>query len=253
MRWNWLFLGFLALGGLLTLSCVELRNPADAPDPAKPIRVATDATWQPFEFINPETHQFEGYDIDLMKAIAANSGFEVEFLNVSWDPLLEGMAKEQYDAAISSITITEDRKKEMLFSEPYFAAGQMVVVIKDNIVINGKDSLAGNVGFQEGTTGDYEVKKIKAVIPRPFDKIELAFKALLAGEIDAVVCDNPVALLYVGKYPDKLRTAGAVFTKENYGIAIAKHKTELQARINSGLKSVKSEGLLDQLAEKWLK
>jgi polar amino acid transport system substrate-binding protein len=83
-------------------------------------QVATDATWPPFEVVDETTKEIIGFDIDLMEAIAERGGFEVEFVNVGWDPLLAGMAQCQYDAAISAMTITEERKQSFLFSDPYF-------------------------------------------------------------------------------------------------------------------------------------
>ena len=191
------------------------------------IRVATDATWPPFESVNEQTKQIEGFDIDLFKAIAEKAGIEVEFVNVSWDPLLAGMAQGTYDAAVSSITITPDRAKQMLFSEPYFAAGQIITVLKSNTSIMSKADLAGKkVAVQLGTTGNIEVDKIAGATSKPYDDIGLAFQDLMNGQVDAVVCDNPVALLYVNKNSDKLKTAGTAFTDEQYGIAVANGKAD---------------------------
>jgi polar amino acid transport system substrate-binding protein len=97
-----------------------------------------------------------------------------------------------------------------------------------------------------------EVEKIKSATLKTYDDIGLAFQDLMNGQINAVVCDNPVALEYVGKNPDKLKTAGDIFTDENYGIAVAKGKTDLLSKINAGIKAVKSEGLIQQLSKKWL-
>jgi polar amino acid transport system substrate-binding protein len=245
------FLWFLVVG--LLLSSLILASCSSSPSTANKIVVATDATWPPFESINEQTKAIEGMDIDIFNAIAANQKLNVEYKNVAWDPLLAGMAQGMYDAAISSITITEDRKKDMLFSDPYFAAGQLVVVRVNNTTITGKDTLKGNVAVQLGTTGDIEVQKIQGAVAKPYDDIGLAFQDLMNGQVDAVVCDNPVALLYVGKNTDKLKTAGSVFTNENYGIAVAKGKVDLLNKINAGLKAIKSQGVIDQAAKKWLK
>jgi len=216
------------------------------------IRVATDATWPPFESVSEQTKQIEGFDIDLFKAIADKENLDIEFVNVGFDPLLAGMAQGTYDAAISSITITEERAKDMLFSDPYYAAGQLVVVRKDNTTITGKDTLTGKVGAQIGTTGAMEVEKIPAATLKTYDDIGLAFQDLMNGQINAVVSDNWLALGYVAKNQDKLKAAGDIFTSENYGIAVAKGKTELLAKINAGLKAVKSEGLIEELSQKWI-
>ncbi len=217
------------------------------------ITVATDATLPPFESINAETKAIEGIDIDIIQAIAARQNLEIELKNVPWDPLLTGMSKGKYDAAISAITINDERKKDMLFSNPYFAAGQVIVVKKDNSTITGKDDLRGQVGIQEGSTGDAEVKKIKSAVAKPYEEIGIAFLDLMEGKIEAVVVDNPFALLYVGKNPDKLKTVGKILTDEKYGIAVSKDRNDLLKRINAGLKNLRNEGLIEQYTQKWMK
>ncbi len=259
---TWLLVAGLILATLIPAACSSSPTTSAAQTsqaaqtnslPQMSITVATDATWPPFESVNEQTKAIEGMDIDIFNAIAAKENIKVEFKNVAWDPLLAGMAQGMYDAAISSITITADRQKDMLFSDPYFAAGQLVVVRKDNTTITGNTTLKGTVGVQLGTTGDIEVQKIAAAKTKPYDDIGLAFQDLMNGQVDAVVCDNPVALLYVGKNSDKLKTAGSVFTNESYGIAVAKSKTDLLSRINDGLKAIKAAGVIDQAAQKWLK
>ena len=217
------------------------------------IRIATDATWPPFEYVDEETMEIVGFDIDLMTAIAEKEDLDIEFVNVAWDPLLAGVAQCQYDAAISSITITFERAEAMLFSDPYFAAGQIVTVRIDNTDIADKDDLGGKVvGAQIGTTGPLEVEKIAGATLKTYDDIGLAFQDLMNGQIDAVIADNPLALEYVGKNSDKLKTAGEAFTSEFYGIAVCKDNPELLAKINSGLAAVKAEGLIEELVDKWL-
>jgi len=215
------------------------------------IQVVTDATYPPFETINDQK-VIEGFDIDIMNAIANKENLNIEFVNVAWDPLLAGMAQGTYEAAISCITITPERAKDMLFSDPYYTAGQIVVVRKDNTTFTSKDNLTGNVGAQLGTTGAMEVEKLTGVTLKNYDEIGLAFQDLMNGQINAVICDNPVAVKYVNKNPDKLKLAGGMFTSEDYGIAVAKGKTDLLAKFNAGIKALKADGTINQLAEKWL-
>ena len=217
------------------------------------VRVATDATWPPFEYVDEETMEIVGFDIDLIKAIAEESGLNIEILNVAWDPLLAGIAQCQYDVAISAMTITEERKEAMLFSNPYFEAGQLVTVNYDNTDIKSKEDLGGRmVGAQIGTTGSFEVEKIAGATLKTYDDIGLAMQDLMNGQIDAVISDNPLAMGYANENPDKLKTVGSVFTSEYYGIAVCKTKPEILERINEGLAKVKDEGLIDELILKWL-
>ena len=217
------------------------------------VRIATDATWPPFEYVDEQTMEIVGFDIDLINAIADEAGLDIEIINVSWDPLLAGMAQCQYDAAISAMTITEERKEAMLFSNPYFEAGQLVTVQYGNTDIASKEDLGGKtVGAQIGTTGSFEVEKIAGATLKTYDDIGLAMQDLMNGQIDAVISDNPLAMGYANANPDKLKTVGAVFTSEYYGIAVCKTEPEILDKINEGLAKVKADGLIDELILQWL-
>ncbi|MBC7263888.1 MAG: ABC transporter substrate-binding protein [Chloroflexi bacterium] len=217
------------------------------------ITVATDATWPPFESLNEETKEIEGFDIDLMKAIAAAAGFEVEFINVPWDSLLAGMAAGTYDAAISAMTITPERAAQWDFSEPYYNAGQLIAVRIDDTTITKPEDLAGKVvGVQLDTTGYFAVQKIAGAIAKPYDEIGMAIQDLINKQVDAVVADNPLISGYVAKHPTEIKSVGKPFTDEYYGIAVRKGAPEILAAINAGLAKVKAEGLIEQLEAKWI-
>lgn len=217
------------------------------------ILVATDATWPPFEYVDETTKELIGYDIDLFKAIGEKAGLEIEFVNTPFDPLLAGVGTCQFDAAISAITITEDRKKEMLFSDPYINAGQIVVVQTSNTEVKSKDDLVGKtIGAQLGTTGEMEGKAIAGTTVKPYDTIDLAFLDLINGQIDAVIADYPTAFGFIAKSSDKIKAVGDVFTDESYGIAVCNKKPELVEKINAGLKAVIEDGTLVELETKWL-
>ena len=237
---------------LIGLALVSLVLPGCATKTTKVV-VVTDATWFPFEYVDEQTKEIVGFDIDLVTAIAEKAGIEIEIVNVAWDSLLAGVTQCQYDAAISSISITEDRAKDMLFSDPYFQVGQLVVVRIDNTDITDKDALSGKVaGSQIGTTGAFAIEEVEGATLKTYDDIGLAFQDLINGQIDAVVTDNPLAYGYVGRNPDKLKTVGEVFTSEDIGIAVCKDNTDLLEKLNSGLRAVKAEGLIEELIDKWL-
>ncbi|WP_299027341.1 basic amino acid ABC transporter substrate-binding protein [uncultured Thermanaerothrix sp.] len=217
------------------------------------VRVATDATFPPFELVDEATKELTGFDVELMNAIAQKAGFKIEWTNLPFDPMLAGLSECQYDAAIAAITITDERKQSMLFSEPYINAGQIVVVRKGETRIKSKDDLGGmTVGAQLGTTGAIEAQKIPGVTFKPYDTYDLAFLDLANGQIDAVIADYPTALGFIGKNPEKLTTVGEVFTEESYGIAICKNRSDLVDKINTALKALKEEGFIQQLEQKWL-
>jgi len=225
-----------------------------APSTLIKVRVATDATYPPFESVNDQTKQLEGFDIDLMNAIAQKAGFDVTYTNINFDALLAGMATCQYDLAVSATTITAERQKQMAFSDPYINAGQIVTVQKTNTSIKSKDDLGGKkIGVQISTTGAIEAGKITGATVKTYDTIDLAFLDLVNGQVDAVVADYPTTANYVAKQADKLMTVGTVFTDESYGVVGCKDKTDLITKVNTALAALKSEGFLTQLEDKWVK
>ncbi len=218
------------------------------------VTVATDATWPPFEYVEEGSKDIVGFDIDLLDAVAEAGGFKVEYINVGFDALLAGMAQGEYDAAISSITITEDRKKQMLFSDPYYNAGQVIAVKAGTTGIASAADLTGHTaGAQIGTTGTMEIEKIEGATLKTYDTIDLAFMDLLNGQVDAVVVDNPVAAGYLGQYPGQLEIVGEPFTDEWYGIAVRSGGEDILAKINTGLAKVQSGTLISELEDRWLR
>lgn len=254
----------LAIVMVLSLALAGCAQPTPVPPtkapaaattaPVQEITVGTDATWPPFEMVNEQTKELEGFDIDLMNAIAKEANLKIKWVNIGFDPLLAGMATGQYDAAISVITITEERKKDMLFSDPYYNAGQLIAVRVNNEVISKPEDLKGKkVGAQVGTTGAIEIEKIDKGALKTYDDIGQAFMDLMNGQIDAVVADSPLVYGYVAKNASKIKAVGQPFTEEYYGIAVKKGNEALLAKINAGLKAVKDKGILQQLDEKWVK
>ncbi len=223
------------------------------PAEATVVRVATDATFPPFETVDETTKELVGFDVELMKAIADKAGLTLEWTNTPFDSVVSGVATCQFDAAIAAITITEDRKNQMLFSQPYINAGQIVVVAINNVVVTSVADLAGKtVAAQLGSTGEIEAKKISNVTYKPYDTYDLAFLDLINGQVDAVIADYPTALAFIGGNANKIKTVGDVFTDESYGVAICKDKPDLQAKIDAGLQAVIAEGKIKELETKWL-
>jgi len=214
--------------------------------------VATDAAFPPFEFVDEDTKEIVGFDIDLMNAIAEKAGLDITYKNVSWDPLLAGMADCQYDMAISGMTITAERAEQFSFSDPYINAGQIVAVQIGNDTIGGPDDLVGaTIGAQIGTTGAMEAEAIADSTVKIYDTYELAFLDLANGQIDAVVADYPTAVAFVNQNADSLKVVGEVFTDENYGIAFCKDNNELISQVNAALAELISEGFIDELVVEW--
>lgn len=219
------------------------------------ITVASDATWPPMEMLSKDKI-LVGFDIDYMNAIAKEAGFKVIIQNTAWDGIFAGLAAGKYDAVISSVTINDKRKETLDFSDPYINAGQVLVLPKADKGKTLADMKGKKIGAQIGTTGAFEINKVKGVTLKSYDELGLAFEDMAAGRINGIVCDTPIAANYAlqkAEYKGKFKIAGKPFTQEVYGIAVKKGNKQLIDLINKGIKAVKAKGIDKKLEAKWLK
>lgn len=218
---------------------------------------AGNCAWPPMEYVD-ESGQPIGYTIDYVNAVAKEAGFEVEFKNVGWDGIFAGVGAKRYDIIASSVTVTEERKKFLDFSDPYFTVQQALIVpksldIKDMSEMDGK-----RVGAQIGTTGHLMLMKSYANIKAEArEEVGLAVEALMLGRMDAVICDDPIAYDFVlgnPRFADKLKVAFVIPADEpeQYAFAIAKGNTELLTLLNTGIAKIKEKGIDEELRAKWI-
>jgi polar amino acid transport system substrate-binding protein len=241
---------------MLVLAALLFGVASCAKKEAAKIVIATDATWPPMEMVD-ESKNIVGFDIDLMNAAAKAGGFEVEFRNTAWEGIFAGLESGKYDAVMSSVTITDERKEKMDFSVPYINAGQILVVKSEVTGVETLANLVGKtVGAQIGTTGAFEIDKVMDVKKKEYDEIGLAFADLANGRIDGVVVDTPVAALYAlqnDEYKGTLKIVGQPFTDEFYGVAVNKGNKKVLDTLNKGLKKVLDAGDNKAIEEKWLR
>jgi polar amino acid transport system substrate-binding protein len=211
----------------------------------------SDTTYAPFESIDTTSGQAVGFDVDLANLIANKLGVKAKIMSTDFGGIIPALQSGKFDAIISAMTITDERKKEIDFSDPYYDSGQIIAVQVSNNSIKGPDDLSGKkVGVQTGTTGEEAAKKIKGAIVKSYPDIQLAFTDLVIGRIDAVVNDLPVSAFYAKGHPG-VKLVGNLFTVEQYGIAFRKDETELREAVNDALKEIKANGEYDQIYEKW--
>lgn len=210
-----------------------------------------------FGLKNPETGEVEGFDIDIAKGLAKKilgDENKIELKEVTSKTRIPMLNNGEIDAIIATMTITEERKKEVDFSDVYFMAGQSLLVKKDSN-INGIADVN-----KEGVTvltakGSTSAQNIRAKAPKAtvleFENYAEAFTALKAGQGDALTTDN--ALLFgMAKQDPNFRVVDETFSEEPYGIAVRKGDKELLEVINEYLKEIKANGEYDKIYEKWI-
>ncbi|MDR3413954.1 MAG: basic amino acid ABC transporter substrate-binding protein [Formivibrio sp.] len=222
---------------------------------AKVYQVATDAAYAPFESQNAQ-QEIIGFDVEVMKAIAAKAGIEVKFTNTPWEGIFATLGTGERDIVISAVTITPERKQSMDFSEPYFEAKQLIALGHSSKITKFADLKTKKVGVQTGTTGDEAVQKLQGKTSpniKRFESTPLALKELMDGGVEAVVADNGVVVNYLANNKDaKLKIVDdSSFEKEFYGIAVKKGNKELLEKINKGLAGIKSDGTYAKIHKKY--
>ena len=218
------------------------------------IKMGVSADFPPFESYADDAVTFVGFDIDLMQEICNRLGMELQIQDMNFDAIVAAVQTGKLDLGVSGITITDERKESVAFSDPYFVASQSILVQKDSPITSYEDLVNGDytAGVQLGTTGDIMAsEKISGRVSQ-YEKYGDALAALLAGKNDCMVLDTGVAdafaaandLVVVG-------TFGEATDSENYGIAIAKENTELLEKVNGALAEMKEDGFIDELTAKY--
>lgn len=221
---------------------------------AEDIKIASDIAYPPFE--SSKGGEPVGFDIDLMKEIGKRANLKPEFQNVTFDGIIGGLGNNQYDAAISAMTITEDRQEKVDFSDPYFNADQSLMVASDSGIQSVEDIGDGTVGVQLGTTGEMKAKEFAEAGDitgdvRTFDTIEDAFSALENGQVDAIINDLAVSQDKANKSDGSLEIVQNIPTGEQYGIAFPKG-SDLVEPVNEALTEIKEDGTYEKIYKKWI-
>ncbi len=222
------------------------------------LTIGVEVGYPPFEDYAEDGTTEIGYDIDFANALAEKLGVEINFINTAWDGIFQGI-DVNYDCVISAVTINDERKETMLFSDPYINNYQAVVVLpsyeKEITGFKDLDGLA--IAVQKETTSDelmsdyVNTGSIDCTISAN-EKVTTCFTQLENGEIDAVVVDSTVADGYLASNPDKYVKAFQDDSEpEQFGVAMGKENTALQTAINQAIAQLTEEGFIDQNYEHW--
>lgn len=217
----------------------------------KTLIMGTNAEFPPYEY--HEGDSIVGIDAEIAAAIAEELGAKLEISDMAFDAVLPAVQAGKIDFGAAGMTVTEDRLKNVDFSDSYATAVQAIIVPEDS-VITGPEDLEGKlIGVQQGTTGDiYISDDLGDANTQRFPKGSDAVQALSAGKIDAVVIDSSTAKAFV-ESSSGLKILDTAYADEEYAICVKKGNTELLNGINSAIKKLKDSGRLDEIIAKYIK
>lgn len=259
-RFGWLAAGVLA--ALVLVACGKKEEPAPqaaaptpAPVAAKAIVIGLDDNFPPMGFRN-DKNELVGFDIDLAKEAGKRLGVEVSFKPIDWNAKEAELNGKRIDVLWNGLTITEERKANILFTKPYLENRQ-IIVVTDKSAITSKAQLKGKVvGVQEGSSAVDAVQKdadtaksIKEL--KKFGDNVAALMDLSAGRLDALVVDEIVGRYYTTKKPGEYRVLEENFGTEDYGVGTRKDDTELAAKLDKALDDMKADGAAAKISTDW--
>lgn len=211
--------------------------------------MATNAEFPPYEYY--EGDEVVGIDAEIAQAIAEELGMTLKIEDMAFDSIIPAVTSGKADFGAAGMTVTEDRKKNVDFTDTYATATQ-VIIVKEDSDIAGPDDLVGKkIGVQLGTTGDIYAGDIEDAEVEQYNKGFEAVQALTQGKIDAVVIDGEPAKEFVAQ-AEGLKILDEAFTEEEYAIAVAKGNDDLREKINDALAKLKESGKIDEIVAKYI-
>jgi len=215
------------------------------------LTVGSDIPYPPFE--QGKSPNYTGYDVELLEAVAENTGREAVFQDTSFDTIFLDLARGKFNAVASAATITDEREKTVDFTNPYYLSEQAILVNEGDEIDSVEGLKGATVGVQQGTTGqEFLDENGEAGEVRPFPQGPDAVNALKAGTVDAVVIDIPVAENAVDA-GNGLEISAAIPTEEEYGFVVAQDDDKLLEELNKGLEEAKDDGTFARIYKKWFK
>jgi arginine/lysine/histidine/glutamine transport system substrate-binding and permease protein len=216
------------------------------------LTVVLEPEFAPFEFRSTPNGEIEGFDIDFLNALAEEIGFRINLRILPFEDLIPTVQKGEADAAISAISITDERARIIAFSRPYFKGGLAIAVKKSDNTITSLDSLQGKrIGVKVGTTGETEAAKVGGTTLVKFEALPEILKALSQGKVEAMV--NDVSVLYYAIESQELQNlevVGQLVTEEFYGIAMPQNSPYLST-INQGITALIQNGTYAKIYRDW--
>lgn len=234
----------------------ETIETGDLPDlGGREITVAVENAYLPFNYIDPATGEPAGWDYDAINAICELLNCTPVYVEAAWEGMIQAVADGQYDMAADGITITEDRREIVDFSDGYISIEQRLLARIDDDRFDSVQSFVDNPELVMGTqTGTTNFETASDILPadriQAFEQFPFAVQALIAGDIDAVIIDETSGMGYQGVNADSLKLVGESLSSDQLGFVFPKG-SDLVGPVNAALAAMEANGTLATLAEKY--
>ena len=221
------------------------------------LTIGIDNTYPPMEYVDPDSGDNVGFDIDMSKEIGKRLGKTVNFVPTQWDGIFQALNTDKFDAIISSVSMSEDRMQNFAFTKPYIANAQMIIVKKGDKSIKTPSDLKGKtVGCQLGTTANdsatylQDTEGVKFTL-KTYDSEMDTFSDMKAGRLQAIIVDEVVGQYYIKTDSKNFQSASVNLTNEPMGACFKKSNTVLRDEVQKAIDDMVSDGTMKKISVKW--
>ncbi|WP_235927880.1 amino acid ABC transporter substrate-binding protein [Goekera deserti] len=216
------------------------------------LRVATEGTYAPFSFHDPESNELTGYDVEVAQAVGDELGMQVEFSETQFDAIFAGLEADRYDVIANQIGVNPERQAKYLFSTPYTYSNGVVITRADDTSVSSLADIAGKSSAQSTTSNFAEVATGAGATIEAVEGFTQAITLLKQERVDVTVNDSLAFLEYQKTTGDQdVKIAAEIDDASESAFAFRKDETDLQTRVDGALETLKADGTLAELSEKY--
>ncbi|PAV30842.1 amino acid ABC transporter substrate-binding protein [Virgibacillus profundi] len=214
------------------------------------LRVGFEGTYPPFNFLEGEN--YDGFDVDIANELADRLGVETEFFATKWDSLIGGLDADKFDVIIAQMTVTEERKKNVDFTDPYVVTGSVLITREDTEGISVLEDIKGKkVGVGGGTTFEEVANSVDGADVKLYKSVNDYIQDLLNERLDVIINDQLLMSYNIQEEELPVKIVSDILNKDEIGMAVKKGSDELVERLNQELADMKEDGTYEEIYKKW--
>lgn len=215
------------------------------------LNVAFEGTYPPFNFLD-DNDEFQGFDVDISNEIAERLGVKANFIATKWDGLIGGLKADKFDIIIGQMTVTEERKKSVDFTDPYVITGSVLVTREDTNDITKLEDIKGKkVGVGGGTTFEEVANSVEGADVKLYKAVSDYIQDLTNERLDVIINDQLLISYNIKENKLPIKIASGIVNKDEIGMAVNKGNEDFIKKVNTALKEMKDDGTYNEIYKKW--
>ncbi|MEK4029083.1 MULTISPECIES: transporter substrate-binding domain-containing protein [Bacillaceae] len=238
-------------GGEKAVSGNEKQKVTDRVKHSKTLKVGFEGTYPPFNYLD-DNQKYKGFDVDISNEIAKRLGAKTEFVATKWDSLIGGLKADKFDIIIGQMTVTEERKKSVDFTDPYVVTGSVLITRKDTSNIKKLEDIKGKeVGVGGGTTFEEVAKSVDGANVKLYKAVNDYVQDLVNKRLDVIINDQLLMSYNIKENNLPLQISSDILNKDEIGMAVKKGNEDFLEEVNKSLAEMKEDGTYNEIYKKW--